>query len=198
MSGMPTFPATPKSSTTAFFPSESARNAAVQSNPLMTPSQKKESNDKFIKSFKKASGQKTQTVLPSAVTANNEWAIKNDWSIVDAMHWRALCEKAKFARDDIEGESYLELLIDTVEMAAHCESHPIGLINFARTQFGAKTWDIDVLHMLKDNLLVDDQEGGSSEHPEVDVDDEEASGDGKKRRRLFPLDDASQPFAEDD
>lgn len=83
-------------------------------------------------------------------------------------------------------------------MAAHCESHPIGLINFARTQFGAKTWDIDVLHMMQDQLLVDDKEGGSSEHQEVDVDDEEASGDGKKRRRLFPLDDASQPFTEDD
>lgn len=86
MSGMPTMPVAPKSSTAAFFPSESARNAAVQSALLMTPSQKKEANDKFIKSFKKASGQKTQTVLPSAVTANNEWAIKCDWSIVDAMH----------------------------------------------------------------------------------------------------------------
>lgn len=103
---------------------------------------------------------------------------------MDACHWRSLCEKAKYAQDDIEGESYLELLVETIEMAAHCESHPIGLISFARTSYGAKTWDIDTLHMMKDQLLDEDEIPEGHGTP-VDEDDVEGSGSGKKRRRLF-------------
>lgn len=98
------------------------------------------------------------------------------------MHWRSLCERVKYARDDIEGESLLELMIETIEVAAHCNSHPIGLIAFARTNFGAKTWDIDTVHMLKDNLLGDDE---IPEGSEVDADDDEHSGSGKRRKRDY-------------
>lgn len=153
--------------------------------------EKKAANDKFIKAFKKSSGQKTQTVLPSATTANNEWAVREGWSICDAMHWRSLCERAKHAQDDVEGDSFLELLMGTIEVAARCDSHPIGLIAYARTAFGAKTWDIDTLHMMMDNILEE------TDTVDVDKDDDEGSGSGKKRKFATQKYDASQPYPTD-
>lgn len=148
---------------------------------------KKSDNEKFIKAFKKASGQKSQTVLPTMTNTHNEWAVREGWSICDAMHWRSLCERAKTAQDDIEGDSFLELLLGTIELAGRCESHPVGLIAYARTAFGAKTWDIDTLHMMMDNLLEED--GPAKEGPEfgeqVDIDDDDddkAIPDGKRKR----------------
>lgn len=139
---------------------------------------KKADNEKFIKAFKRSAGTKTQTVLPSAITANNEWAVRQGWSICDAMHWRSLCEHAKLAQDEIEGDSTLELLLGTIEVAARCDSHPCGLIAYARQAFGAKTWDIDTLHMMMDQLIPEDEQ----DQVEVDGDDDSDTGSGKKRK----------------
>lgn len=143
---------------------------------------RKADNDKFIKAFKKQAGAKTQTVLPTAITAHNEWAVRQGWSICDAMHWRSLCEHAKLAQDEIEGDSTLELLLGTIEIAARCDSHPCGLIAHAREAFGAKTWDIDTLHMMMDQLIPED------EQDQVDVDDDDDDGDSNGKKRKFAND----------
>lgn len=158
---------------------------------------KREANKKFVSAYRKAAGVKTQTEIKSATTRHNEWAVREGWSITDAMRWRTLCEAGKFAQDDIEGESLLELLIETIELAAHCEVHPIGIICTARESLGAKTWDIDTVHAFKKNLLSgDDQDGHGNQKSSttcVDVDDDKtqyededddsgSNGSGKKRK----------------
>lgn len=176
--------------------------------------EKKEANDKFIKAFKKSSGQKTQTVIPSATTANNEWAVREGWSICDAMHWRSLCEKCKHAQDDIEGDSFLELMLGTIEISGRCESHPIGVIAYARTAFGAKTWDIDTLHMMMDNILEEEgpdlPDGVFEEEPPSPPRSAQSSSTAppptprkdeqgwNKRRRMFAASHATQPDFDDD
>lgn len=167
-----------------------------------------EKNKKFISAYRKAAGVKTQTEIKSAVTRHNEWAVREGWSINDAMRWRALCEAGKFAQDDIEGESLLELIIETIELAAHCEVHPIAIIGTARVSLGAKTWDIDTVHAFKKNLLADSSEDENRDNHQkasttcVDVDndetqyeDDDASGNASWKKRKY---EATQPDYEDE
>lgn len=160
--------------------------------PVATPVPSK--NASFVSAFRKKAGIKVQSTLPSAVTLNNEWAVREGWGIVDATSWRSICEKAKYAQDDVEGDSILELLLETIELAAHCETHPIGIMNFARTSFGQKSWDIDSAHYLREHLLDDGEKAPVQEdqpqHAEttcVDVDDDDDDNDavdkGWKRGR---------------
>jgi len=139
-------------------------------------------NKNWIRAFKKATGQKKQSVLPTATTQHNEWAISSGWSIIDAQAWRALLERAKFCHDDAEGEDLMALLLGTIEMGIHCGGvHPIAVINFARCEFGVKNWDSNALGFLKESLVGD---APVEELPEdVDDDEETTSGSGKKRAR---------------
>ena len=114
---------------------------------------RKKKNDAWISAFKKSHGIKKQSVLPSQTMQHNEWAIKTGWSMSDANTWRQLCEKAKFAMDDNEGVGILCLLSETVAMANHCDSHPIGLIHFARTARGRPVWDSGHVGLSPTNML---------------------------------------------
>lgn len=112
--------------------------------------------------------------------------------MMDATSWRSLCEKAKYARSDAEGSGIFAIVCDTIDLAAHCGTHPVGIIHFARTSFGLKTWDMDSVEFLKDNLL--DQE--DEDQPPSDHDDDETDLDGQmggecppapKKRKQFGL-----------
>lgn len=116
---------------------------------------RKKKNDAWISAFKKTHGVKKQSVLPSATMQHNEWAIKSNWSMSDATTWRSLCEKAKYAIDDQEGVGILCLVSETIAMANHCDSHPIGLIHFARTAHGQAVWDLDALDYMQAHMLDD-------------------------------------------
>lgn len=118
---------------------------------------RKKKNDAWISAFKKTHGIKKQSVLPSATMQHNEWAIKSNWSMSDATTWRSLCEKAKYAIDDQEGVGILCLVSETIAMANHCDSHPIGLIHFARTAHGQAVWDLDALDYMQAHMLDDDE-----------------------------------------
>lgn len=148
-------------------------------------------NKNFVKAFKKASGVKKQTTLPTASVLHNEWAVKHDWSMADAMTWRCLCEKVKYAQEDAESSALFAVIADTIDLSAHCETHPVGLIHFARTSFGLRTWDMDAIEFLKDNLLAEDDKA-PSDHDDDDTDvDKELGGvcppAPQKKRKAFGL-----------
>jgi len=167
--------------------------------------ERKKKNDAWISAFKKSHGIKKQSVLPSSTTQHNEWAIKSGWSMSDATTWRGLCEKVKYAMDDTEGIGLLCLIAETIEIANHCDSHPVGLIHFARTAHDRKVWDLETIDYLKANLLPAEDD----HHVEVDHDDDgmtppntppspkrKASAPGApQRKRMY---EASQPFDMDD
>lgn len=137
----------------------------------------KNKNSAFIKEWKKKNGVKTQTVMPTLVSVQNEWAIKNGFSITDAQQWRALCEKAKYCTEDAFAQGVIDLLTNTLEMASHVEAHPIGLINFARTAMGQKVWNKHAYDHLKANMLptLDLTEEGEEEADDEDGEDDEDS-----------------------
>ena len=157
---------------------------------------RKKKNTAWISAFKKTHGVKKQSVLPSATMQHNEWAIKSGWSMSDATVWRGLCEKAKFAMDDTEGVGILCLLSETVAMANHCDSHPIGLIHFARTSHGRPVWDLDTLDYLKDHLL-DEVSSTPPGSPEMAVPGALDDRPRTKRRLNFE-EQATQPSDTDD
>lgn len=182
----------------------SSSTTIVKEMPL-SAKEKKEFNDNFVKAFKKQSGVKKQTTLPTASVMHNEWAIKSGWSMADAMTWRCLCEKVKFAQDDAEASALFAVVNDTIEIAAHCQTHPVGLIHFARTSLGVKNWDMDAIEFVKDNLLMDptDPDNEATLHldqPEDqdDIEDDRHQDDfhepAGKRKRM----EASQPWQADD
>lgn len=135
--------------------------------------EQKKKNDAWIAAYKKASGVKKQTVLPSPTQAHNEWAVREGYSMQDAITWRNLCEKAKFGTGDIEAWGFWELLCETVDIAHHCDTNPIGLIAFARASLGIKEWSMETIDLIKDQLI--------PEEPNQDDDQEDSSG-GKKRK----------------
>lgn len=167
--------------------------------PAWQHADKKKKNDDWIRAYKKASGQKKQTVLPSAVTQNNEWAVRAGWSLTDAATWRNLCEKAKYAGDGAEADGLISLLAETIEMAGHCDTHPIGLIHFARTAHGQKTWDLDTLDYLAAHMLTVDAEkdGAQPPSPEIFTEVGEAPGAPRKKARVRDYE-ATQPVELDD
>lgn len=167
--------------------------------------ERKKKNDAWISAYKKTHGIKKQAVLPSATMQNNEWAIKSGWSMSDATTWRGLCEKLKYAIDDTEGIAMLCLIGETIELANHCDAHPVGLIHYARTEHGKPVWDLDTLDYLKGNMLP-----AEDNHPvEIDEDDgptppntppspkRKASAPGAPQRKRATFE-PSQPFDMDD
>lgn len=116
---------------------------------------RKRRNEKFIKNLKKISGQKKQTVLPSAVARHNDWAIRMGWSMQDAITWRRVCEEGKYASDEVDGDAKLELLLGTIDLAGSLDIHPIEVIKLSREQ-GQKSWDIDNYYALR--AILDRQE----------------------------------------
>lgn len=148
---------------------------------------RKKKNEAFVRAYKKENNIKTQAVLPSATMANNEWAIKSGWSMSDATVWRGLCEKAKFATDDVEGDGIICLLKETIEMANHCDAHPVGLIHFARTSHGRPVWDLDTLDYLQANMLP----SGATPEQIMDDDDDVTVTTTSGKKRLFQ---PAQPF----
>lgn len=109
---------------------------------------RKRKNAKFIANLKKISGQKKQTVLPSAVTQHNEWSVRMGWSMQDAITWRRVCEEAKYANDEVDGDAKLELLLGTIDLASSLDCHPIEVIKISREQ-GQKTWGIEDYFALR-------------------------------------------------
>lgn len=167
--------------------SATSSQAALPSNVVKVDLEdRKKKNEAWIRAFKKSQGIKKQSVLPSATMQHNEWAIKTGWSMSDATTWRSLCEKAKFAMDDNEGVGILCLLSETVAMANHCDSHPIGLIHYARTAHGRPVWDLDTLDYLSNNMVNSDSE----ESPAQAV---TSTPDAPKKRRLVFESQATQP-----
>lgn len=164
---------------------------------------RKKKNDAWISAYKKGHGIKKQAVLPSATMQHNEWSIKSGWSMSDATTWRSLCEKVKYAYDDVEGEGLLCLIAETIEMANHCDAHPVGLIHFARTQYGRPMWDLESLDHLKANMVNPEED-----HPDLQADQDDVtpplSPAHSKRKvappapRKRPLPEASQPWDMDD
>jgi len=136
-------------------------------------------NKVWITKFKRDNNVTKQTVLPSATMKHNEWAIKSEWSMSDATTWRSLCEKVKFALDDIEGEGLLVLIQETIMMAQHCGTHPIGLIHYARTEHGRVVWDVDSLDYLRAHLLPEEEQA-------LDVRTPPASPEPSKRKVQAP------------
>jgi len=80
----------------------------------------------------------------------------------DATVWRAMCEKLKFAQDDVEGDATILQMMETIEMACHVEAHPVAVIHYARTQMDRKMFDLETLAFMRSNLL---------EHAELDAKD---------------------------
>ena len=76
-------------------------------------------------------------------------------------------------------------------MANHCDSHPIGLIHFARTSRGRPVWDLDTLDYLQQNML-------SPEASPPNTPEEEPSTHARSKRRLDFADQATQPYDMDD
>lgn len=85
----------------------------------------------------------------------------------------------------------MAVITDTIDLSAHCETHPVGLMSFARSSFGLKTWDMDAIEFLKDNLLVDDEDKDNVVEVDNDDDDddkdEEHGTSGWKRKRLADM-----------
>lgn len=166
--------------------------------------ERKKKNDAWISAYKKTHGVKKQAVLPSATMQHNEWAIKAGWSMSDATAWRSLCEKLKHAMDDTEGIAMLCLIGETIELANHCDAHPVGLIHYARTEHGKPVWDLDTLDYLKANMLP--QEDQPAIDIDADDDDIPSTPPSPKRKLAAPgapsrkrvLYEASQPFEMDD
>lgn len=168
----------------------------MSSSTTLEEAVKKQKNDAYVKAFKKASGTKKQTVMPTAAAQHTEWAVHQGWSMQDAITWRGICEKAKFARDDVESSAWFAVICDTIDVAAHCQTHPIGLIHFGRTSMGLKNWDMDAIEFLKDNLLTTGEglceDGGNPEEvdQDEDIDDKELANEGslkRPRRSLTPV-----------
>jgi len=134
----------------------------------------KPANKKFIADLKKKSGANlVQQKLASAASLHNEWAVKQSLSIQDAQAWRALCEKAKFVKDDEAALTVLRLVEGTIAMALHCQSTPVHLIHYARVGFGRTLWNEHTLQFMRDHML--DDADGEAEEGEVVDDDEEGS-----------------------
>lgn len=189
--------------------SSTSSQSKVPSNvAVINIEERKKKNDAWISAYKKTHGIKKQAVLPSATMQHNEWSIKSGWSMSDATTWRSLCEKAKYAMDDIEGQGILCLIAETIDIANHCDGHPVGLIHFARTEHGRAVWDLESVDFLKANMLP-----AEADHP-VEIDDDDSPtppstpndpfhGKRKvsapqapsKKRVLF---EASQPYELDD
>lgn len=112
---------------------------------------RKRKNAKFIANLKKISGQKKQTVLPSAVAGHNEWAIRMGFTIQDAIVWRRVCEEAKYASDEIDGDTKLELLFGTIDLASSMGCHPLEIIKASRDQ-GQKSWHLEDYYAFRDIL----------------------------------------------
>jgi len=170
---------------------------------------RKKKNAAWIGAYKKTHGIKKQTTLPSATTAHNEWAILQGWSMIDATTWRSLCEKAKYATDDTEGVGILCLLAETIDIANHCDTHPVGLLHNARTAMDRKVWDLDSVDFLKANLLAEVDETAEREGFIPDDDDGPTPPNtppSQKRKVSAPsapsrkkaMYEASQPFDIDD
>jgi hypothetical protein len=166
--------------------------------------ERKKKNDAWISAYKKTHGIKKQAVLPSATMQHNEWAIKSGWSMSDATTWRSLCEKAKYAMDDIEGQGILCLIAETIDIANHCDGHPVGLIHWARTEHGRPVWDLESVDYLKANMLpaeavhhVDDDDDTVQSPPTTPnpADGVTCPGAPKRKRLTY---EASQPFEDID
>jgi len=143
-------------------------------------------------------------VLASQVNDHNEWAIMSGYKIRDAQTWRSLCEKLKFSADSKNCEQLLDLFVDTIEIARHCDGHPIALINYAREELGIPRWDKTALDQVVNRLLCWEAEHGplngkdyfGEDAVESASDDEKPSSPGSKKRKGSPVADLER-FAHD-
>lgn len=163
----------------------------------------KKRNEDWIRAWKKANGVKKQATLPTKVEEHTAWVLQQGWSMRDAMAWKNLCEKAKFSAS-VPIDADLDLLHETLELAAHVETHPIGLICFARCELHQPEWNLLAAQAIRDRFIgavcvSDDdtppEDVGHDEEVEPDDDDAPTSGEGKKRK-FIPMTQASQPYAE--
>lgn len=154
----------------------------------------KSRNDAYVAAWKKANSVKKQCVLPTKIEENNAWVLQQGWAQRDAIAWRNLCEKAKFSAS-VPFDADLDLLHGTLDVAGHVETHPIGLICFARTELKQQDWNLQALQAIRDRFIgtvcddevdevvVVDPLAHLADGDLPDDDDASTSGNGKKRRR---------------
>lgn len=168
----------------------------------------KKRNEAWIAAWKKANGVKKQATLPTKVEEHTAWVLQQGWSMRDAMAWKNLCEKAKFSAS-VPIDADLDLLHDTLELAAHVDTHPIGLICFARCELHQLEWTLRAAQAIRDRFIgvacVDEGEDddvvvlvppNTGRGTPEDDDDAPTSGEGKKRK-FIPMTQASQPYDDD-
>lgn len=182
-------PSTPGREQTAAAALVAAGGVDTPATPFKAPAVvNSERNSAFIRAFKKQAGPQVQAKLPTPVSAQNDWAIKNGWSTIDAQEWRALCTRFAHGTESGEG-SAIDLMMETLDLANHVDCHPIGLIHFARTKMGRGTWNNDTVEFLKANMLADDAEPADEDYnpssdEAYDIDDDKvaSTSTGKKRK----------------
>lgn len=148
-------------------------------------------NEDWIRAWRKANGVKSQATLPTKVEAHTAWVIGHGWAMRDAVAWKNLCEKAKFSAS-IPIDADLDLLAGTLTTAALLDTHPIGLICFARSELKQPEWTLLALDCIRVRFCVEicdkhpEAEDGAPTSPETvevpDDDDAPSSPGGKKRR----------------
>lgn len=147
-------------------------------------------NDDWIRAWRKANGVKKQATLPTKVEEHTAWVMSQGWSMRDANAWKGLCEKAKFS-SSVPIDHDLDLLLGTLDAASQLDSHPIGLICFARCELKQNEWSLTALQAIRDRFMIlqavteEDVTEPVASPIEIHSDhDEEPSSPGGKKRRF--------------
>lgn len=126
----------------------------------------KESNEAFIKKFKKDNKILNQTKLPTPVDVFNKKLIADDCLLTDGMHWKKWCEEFKY-----DPMAHLEAMQVLIDICKRCSCAPWQLVNLAVSNFGFTKFTDDTIFTLRDNMLTDVAEDEEDEE-DVDIDDE--------------------------
>lgn len=155
-------------------------------------------NEDWIRAWRMANGVKKQATLPTKVEEHTAWVLAQGWSMRDACAWKNLCEKAKFSAS-LPIDADLDLLHESIELSAHLETHPIGIICFARCELKQPEWNLRAAQAIRERfigsleesvdelpaVLFEGAPGTGGGPPPEDQDDASSSGDGKRRKRDY-------------
>lgn len=159
-------------------------------------------NEDWIRAWKAANGVKKQSTLPTKVEEHTAWVLAQGWSMRDACAWKNLCEKVKFSAS-VPIDADLDLIQKTCEYASHLDTHPIGLICFARCELKQPEWTLRAVDAIRERFFADvipvhEEDAETSQElaarmpiqPLViesseDDDERPSSGDGKRRKRDY-------------
>lgn len=159
-------------------------------------------NKDWIRAWKVANGVKKQATLPTKVEEHTAWVLAQGWSMRDACAWKNLCEKVKFSAS-VPIDAELDLIQKTIEYASHLDTHPIGIICFARCELKQPEWSLRAVDAIRERFFADvvppSPPASAVASPPVfpdgdlpsDDDERPSSGDGKRRKRDY---EASQDY----